>query len=255
MGGPNHVNILELFPCSGGFAEGFRRAGLTVSMAFDADPEACASYEANLGHAPVQMDVRDLLRMLEVGWRPAPVDLLLADPPCSPWSRAGKRLGTEDERDMLGTTVRIVDLLAPRAWLIANVPGLDDGPNWPTVQATIGRLSDRWCIDFSRLNAADYGWVDLCPKHADFAERLSVPTTVQGTAESIRRGPTPSAPISRASTAEKGSVGTRASDDASDATRDTWGGHGVRKQRAQNTWCLFVPRERFRRHFYSAHVA
>ncbi len=44
---------LELFPCSGGMAEGFRRAGITFDLAFDAWPEACASYEANLGHRPV----------------------------------------------------------------------------------------------------------------------------------------------------------------------------------------------------------
>ena len=34
MGGPNHVNILELFPCSGGFAEGFRRASWWFLRAF-----------------------------------------------------------------------------------------------------------------------------------------------------------------------------------------------------------------------------
>ncbi|HYM69205.1 MAG TPA: DNA cytosine methyltransferase, partial [bacterium] len=49
--------------------------------------------------------------------------------------------------------------LRPRAYLIANVPGLDDGPNWPTVQRTIGSLSrEGYCVvDFVRLDAADYG--------------------------------------------------------------------------------------------------
>lgn len=52
---------LELFGCSGGIAEGFRRAGIEFTWAVDADPNACASYEANLGHAVIQCDVRDLL--------------------------------------------------------------------------------------------------------------------------------------------------------------------------------------------------
>ena len=58
---------------------------------------------------------------------------------------------------MLLVTVEIVRLLRPRAALIANVPGLDDEPNWPIVQATIGSLArDGYEIDFARLDAADY---------------------------------------------------------------------------------------------------
>jgi site-specific DNA-cytosine methylase len=161
------VNILEVFSCSGGMAEGFRRAGLPISMAFDWDPDARASYTQNLGHAPIGMDARDLERLVRAGWRPTlagagewrcAVDLFIADPPCTPWSRAGKRKGTLDERDMLLVTVDIVRLLRPTLALIANVPGLDDAPNWPTVQATIGSLAkDGYCIDFVRLDAADYG--------------------------------------------------------------------------------------------------
>jgi site-specific DNA-cytosine methylase len=38
------VISIELFPCSGGLAEGFRRAGVTFDLAFDADADACDSY-------------------------------------------------------------------------------------------------------------------------------------------------------------------------------------------------------------------
>lgn len=150
---------LELFSCSGGLAEGLRRAGVFIDMAIDHDAIACDSYEANLGHRPVQLDTRDLLRMARAGWSPGPIDLFVADPPCTPWSRAGKRLGVADERDMLGITVELVALFRPRAYLIANVPGLDDGPNWPIVQRTIGGLARAgYCVaDFARLDAANYG--------------------------------------------------------------------------------------------------
>jgi DNA-cytosine methyltransferase len=138
-------------------AEGFRRAGLPISMAFDWDDDACASYDANFGHRPIQVDVRDLLRLLEAGASLGHVDLLVADPPCTPWSRAGKRQGLDDERDMLRATVDLVRAIRPSAFLIANVPGLADEPNWPVVQRTIGSLESRYAIDFARLDAASYG--------------------------------------------------------------------------------------------------
>lgn len=151
---------IELFPCSGGMAEGYRRAGIEFDLAVEFMENHCDSYEANLGHRPVCMDVRALYDLLIGGWRPnKPVRHLLADPPCVSWSRAGKRLGQDDPRDMLDATVRIVALLQPATYMIANVPGLDDGPNLPIVQRTIGSLSKHgYCTaDFARLNAANYG--------------------------------------------------------------------------------------------------
>lgn len=41
---------IEVFSCSGGMAEGLRRAGVPIHMAFDFDEDACDSYEKNLGH-------------------------------------------------------------------------------------------------------------------------------------------------------------------------------------------------------------
>lgn len=150
---------LEVFSCSGGLAAGFRRAGIEFDLVFDRDPDACASYEANLGQRPVQMDARDLVRMVRAGWRLPVVDLLVADPPCTPWSRAGKRKGLADERDMLEETAELIALLRPRAYLIGNIPGLDDKPNLRVVQRVIGGLAKHgYCVvDYANLDAADYG--------------------------------------------------------------------------------------------------
>lgn len=157
---------IELFPCSGGMAEGFRRAGVTFDLAVDKDPNAAASYAKNLGHRPILMDVHDLLRMVKQGLQfvaadgtPKVIDLLVADPPCTPWSRAGKRLGTEDDRDMLEETAELIALLRPRAYLIGNVPGLQDSTSWGVVQRVIGGLARHgYCVvDYAQLDAADYG--------------------------------------------------------------------------------------------------
>ena len=151
---------LELFPCSGGMAEGFRRAGITFDLAIDYSVDACDSYEKNLGHRPVHMDVNDFARMVRAGWRsPSGVDLLVADPPCTPWSRAGKRQGIADERDCLRVTAELITLLRPRAYLIGNVPGLQDATQWHVVQEVIGGLVRHgYCVaDYAQLDAADFG--------------------------------------------------------------------------------------------------
>jgi DNA (cytosine-5)-methyltransferase 1 len=152
------THVLEFFSCSGGMAEGFRRAGFPVTTAFDWDPDACDSYEQNHGHRPIRIDARDVLRLLDT-WKPTAVDLIVCDPPCTPWSRAGKRLGTEDARDMLGPTIELILAIRPRAYLIGNVPGLDDSTNWGIVQGALGELAEAgYCVrDFKSLDAADYG--------------------------------------------------------------------------------------------------
>ena len=149
------MRIVELFSCAGGMAEGFRRAGLTVTWAFDRNPDACASYAHNLGHTPIQMDVRALRRMVDTGWSPGIIDFVVADPPCQPWSRAGKHGGLDDERDCLRVTRDLILAWRPRAYLLGNVPGLDD----VTVRVLLEPLSDAgYCVaDHRQLNAADYG--------------------------------------------------------------------------------------------------
>ncbi len=149
---------IELFCCAGGMAEGFRRAGVSFDLAFDADPDACASYERNLGRAPVRMDVRDLLRLAQTGWRPQ-CWLLVADPPCTPWSSGGKRQGLDDPRDCLRPTIALIDAIRPDAYLIGNVPGLEHQQNAGALEETIGSLgASGYCTaDFCVFDAADFG--------------------------------------------------------------------------------------------------
>lgn len=149
------LRAAEIFCASGGLAMGFREAGIEFSHAFDFSADACASYEANLGTRPIQIDARDLLRMR---WDPGPLDLLVADPPCAMWSRAGLRQGMNDSRDMLAVTVELVRQFRPRAALIGNIPGLEDAPNLRVVQDQIGGLTrDGYVVDFAVLDAVRYG--------------------------------------------------------------------------------------------------
>lgn len=60
---------------------------------------------------------------------------------------------------MLEPTCELIALLRPRAYLIGNVPGLQDSTSWHAVQEHIGGLARHgYCVaDYAQLDAADYG--------------------------------------------------------------------------------------------------
>lgn len=150
------LRACELFGCAGGMAEGFRRAGIEFEVSVDRDPDACASYARNLGHVPLCVDINELLPAI----RPTPpLDLLVADPPCTPWSRAGSRRGLDDPRDCLVATRDVILAWQPRAYLISNVPGLGDSSHLPVLRELFAPLAQAgYCVaDFTRLDAADFG--------------------------------------------------------------------------------------------------
>jgi len=151
------MNVLDLNAGAGGFALGMQRAGLPVTWSIDFDPDACATYEKLVGRAPLRIDLREFLRLLQTGIVRSDIDLVIADPPCTPWSRAGSRKGLADERDTLIVTFEIITLLRPKAFLLGNLPGLEDAPNRTHLQKVMAPLYRTYCIDFRVLDAADYG--------------------------------------------------------------------------------------------------
>jgi DNA (cytosine-5)-methyltransferase 1 len=153
------MRAVELFAGAGGLALGFREADIEFEITVDVCAEAGATYEQNLGTRPIRASIEDVLRMVDTGWRPGELDIVVADPPCSPWSRAGRGRGTEDHRDVLPETVALIAALRPRAYLICNVPGLDDSNHIGALRDLLAPLAAMgYCTaDFARLDAANYG--------------------------------------------------------------------------------------------------
>lgn len=114
----------SLFCGAGGACLGLRQAGYEVVAGVDFDAAALATYEAAGGH-PIQHKIT-VEEPVPVDWieRLSGLDLLWASPPCQPWSQAGKRLGSADDRDAWPQTIEAVRLLRPRWFVAENVKGV-----------------------------------------------------------------------------------------------------------------------------------
>lgn len=160
---PRSVVGIELFSGCGGLSTGFLDAGLHVAAGFEWEARAVDVYNYNhayRGSVGIRYDLseakaRDLLRLAGV----RKIDFLIGGPPCQPFSIAGKRKGTQDERaSLLDHYVRLVRELKPEAFLLENVPNLatiDDGEILKRVVQRLRRLG--YGLRYEVVKAADFG--------------------------------------------------------------------------------------------------
>jgi site-specific DNA-cytosine methylase len=104
--------MLDLFAGLGGASAAMRRRGWTV-ISVEADPDFGPTIVADL-----------------MNWKPArdfpQIDLLWASPPCTEFSRESMpwcRTGREPSVDLVHASLRLVELLKPRYWVLENVKG------------------------------------------------------------------------------------------------------------------------------------
>jgi len=107
------------FPVSEGFDLGLERAGFEIKWQVENDPYCNRVLAKHWPHVKRYGDIRG------IDWRTIPrVDLLCGGFPCQPFSLAGQRRGTADDR-YLWPEMRLAVLHAEPTWVIAeNVPGL-----------------------------------------------------------------------------------------------------------------------------------
>lgn len=93
------------------------------------------------------------------------IDLLAGGVPCPPFSKAGKQLGSEDERDLFPEAIRLVREIRPRAVMLENVRGFLD-PVFKEYRAGILKsISDLgYKVEIKLLHASDYGVPQLRPR-------------------------------------------------------------------------------------------
>ncbi len=92
-------------------------------------------------------------------------DLLAGGVPCPPFSKAGKQLGADDERNLFPEAIRLVDEIRPRAVMLENVRGLLDAvflDYRQFIESEVGKLG--YVTDWRLLNASDFGVPQLRPR-------------------------------------------------------------------------------------------
>jgi DNA (cytosine-5)-methyltransferase 1 len=116
------LTSIEMCAGAGGQALGLERAGFDHADLVEWDENACNTLRFNRPKWNViQGDLREYQALGKSG-----VDLLAGGVPCPPFSKAGKQLGSSDERDLFPEAIRLVSEAKPRAVMLENVRGLLD---------------------------------------------------------------------------------------------------------------------------------
>ena len=181
------MNSLELCAGAGGQALGLERAGFEHRMLVEIDPHACATLRHNRPHWQVQegdlaaFDARSLKG----------IDLVAGGVPCPPFSKAGKQLGAEDERDLFPQAIRVVNETRPQAVMLENVRGLLDAV-FVDYRNKIARQLQAlgYWTDWHLFNAADFGVCQLRPRVVFVALRKDIAEHFRWPAPSMSLPPT-----------------------------------------------------------------
>lgn len=117
------LTILDLFSGIGGFSLGLERAGLATIAFCEIEPFCRDVLSKHWPHVPIAQDIRQLRYengILYDAERPiykGRIDLVCGGFPCQPFSVAGRKKGTEDDRDLWPEMFRIIQQAQP-TWVV-----------------------------------------------------------------------------------------------------------------------------------------
>ena len=151
------IRVFDAFSGIGGFRSAFERVGGFKTVGWcEIDRFAQKSYRAlfDTGGEQFYENIRDIDT---AGL--ADFDLLVGGFPCQPFSVAGKRLGTADERgDLFFELARILEAKRPRYFIFENVPGLlgiEKGQTFKIILETLSKLG--YCVEWLVHDSAGFG--------------------------------------------------------------------------------------------------
>jgi DNA (cytosine-5)-methyltransferase 1 len=155
------LNSIEICAGAGGQALGLELAGFEHSSLIELDSAACQTLRVN--RPKWHVTEGDLRHYSANKWKG--IELLAGGVPCQPFSKAGKELGKEDDRDLFPEAIRLVSECKPQAVMLENVRGLL-GSVFDEYRAEI--ISDLkklgYIAEWRLLNASDYGVPQLRPR-------------------------------------------------------------------------------------------
>ena len=113
------MNVLDLFSGIGGFSLGLESTGFFKTIAFVEKDKFCQKVlQKNFPNIPIEDDVRN------VKGEKYKAEIITGGFPCQPFSVAGKRRGTDDDRFLWDETIRIVSETKCKWFIGENVEGI-----------------------------------------------------------------------------------------------------------------------------------
>lgn len=155
------LNSIEICAGAGGQALGLEQAGFEHASLVEIDAHACQTLRVNRSHWNVIEG--DLHHYSADKWKG--IELLAGGVPCPPFSKAGKQLGNQDERDLFPEALRLVSECNPQAVMLENVRGLLDSvfdEYRAKIIADLKKLG--YVAEWRLLNASDFGVPQLRPR-------------------------------------------------------------------------------------------
>jgi len=114
------LNVLDLFSGIGGFSLGLESTGFFKTISFVEKDKFCQKVlRKNFPNVPIEDDVRNVK-----GEKYKETEIITSGFPCQPFSVAGKRRGTDDDRFLWDETIRIVSETKPKWFIGENVEGI-----------------------------------------------------------------------------------------------------------------------------------
>lgn len=174
--------VISLFTGIGGLDLGFRGAGFRTAVAVELDPECCRTLRSSRltrSWPLLEGDIHKIPSgqiLRKAGLRRGEAAVLIAGPPCQPFSKAGYwangdsgRLD-DDRADTLSAFLLVLRDTRPRAFLLENVRGLAyrqkrDGLDLLLrgIQAINRKIKTNYTVQWATVDAAAHG----VPQHRE----------------------------------------------------------------------------------------
>lgn len=152
------LNTISLFSGAGGLDLGLIHSGFNIVFANDILKPAIENYRYNIG----DICEADITKLNEKELPDA--DVVVGGFPCQPFSNAGNRLGTEDDRGNLYLDIiRIIKEKQPKVVVMENVRGLlsmknkDGSKLIDTIVYLLENAGLGYKVNYKLLKASDYG--------------------------------------------------------------------------------------------------
>ncbi len=162
-GEPGYTSV-EICAGAGGQALGLELAGFRHLALVENDRWCCETLRARRAW---RSNVREIdLHEWTARKFKGKVDLFAGGVPCPPFSRAGRQLGAEDERDLFPKAIDLIRECAPRAVMLENVRGLLSAEfaeyRREQIERPLRKLG--YGVSWKLIHASDFGVPQLRPR-------------------------------------------------------------------------------------------